>query len=52
MANHKLTKEKAIELIKQQIIKFKSLGKDIEFLGFKDNKFVGREHTIIVLNIM
>jgi very-short-patch-repair endonuclease len=49
MANHKLTKEKAIELIKQQIIKFKSLGKDIEFLGFKDNKFVGREHTIISL---
>jgi hypothetical protein len=49
MANHKLTEEKAIELIEQQLIKFKSLGKEIEFLGFKNNKFIGRENTIINL---
>ena len=49
MANHKLTEEKAIELIKQQIVKFKSLGKEVEFLGFKDNNFIGRENTIISL---
>lgn len=49
MANHKLVKDKAIELIKQQIAKFKLVGKIIEFVGFKDNKYVGRENTFIIL---
>jgi hypothetical protein len=49
MANHKLTREKAVELIEQQLIKINLTGKEIKFLGFKNDKFIDRNNTIIIL---